>query len=50
MGCTRICRPRTRKFKKVWENYRTFRNEQYQWFRVAENAYESFAFAEAARS
>ena len=37
-------------FRKVWDNYRTFRNEQYQWFRVAENAYETFAFAEAARS
>jgi TRAP-type mannitol/chloroaromatic compound transport system substrate-binding protein len=37
-------------FKKVWENYRAFRNEQYQWFRVAENSYESFAFAEAARA
>jgi TRAP-type mannitol/chloroaromatic compound transport system substrate-binding protein len=36
-------------FKKVWENYRTFRNEQYQWFRVAENNYESFAFAMAAQ-
>ena len=37
-------------FRKVYENYRAFRNEQYQWFRVAENAYETFAFAEAARS
>jgi len=37
-------------FRKVWENYRVFRNEQYQWFRVAENAYEAFAFTEAARS
>jgi TRAP-type mannitol/chloroaromatic compound transport system substrate-binding protein len=36
-------------FKKVWENYRTFRNEQYQWFRVAENAYENFAFPMAAQ-
>ncbi|TCZ62908.1 TRAP transporter substrate-binding protein [Roseicella aquatilis] len=37
-------------FRKVWESYRTFRNEQYQWFRVTENAFESFAFSEAARS
>jgi len=37
-------------FKKVWDNYRTFRNEQFQWFRVAENAYENFAFPMAAQS
>jgi len=37
-------------FKKVWDNYRTFRNEQFQWFRVAENAYETFAFPMAAQS
>ncbi|MBK1660007.1 TRAP transporter substrate-binding protein [Paracraurococcus ruber] len=37
-------------FRKVWDNYRTFRNEQYQWFRVVDNAFDNFAFAEAARS
>ena len=36
-------------FKKVWENYRPYRNEQYQWFRVADNAYDNFAFAMAAQ-
>ena len=37
-------------FKKVWDNYRTFRNEQFQWFRVAENAYENFAYPMAAQN
>ncbi len=36
-------------FKKVWESYRPWRTEQFQWFRVAENSYENFAFAMAAQ-
>ena len=37
------------RFKRIWESYRPFRDEQFQWFRVAENAYDNFAFAAAAR-
>jgi TRAP-type mannitol/chloroaromatic compound transport system substrate-binding protein len=36
------------RFKKTWESYRPFRDEQYQWFRVAENSFENFAFTAAA--
>ena len=35
-------------FKKVWDSYRPWRGEQFQWFRVAENSYENFAFPMAA--
>ncbi|NOG69005.1 TRAP transporter substrate-binding protein [Roseicella sp. DB1501] len=38
------------RFRRMWTSYRAFRDEQFQWFRVAENAYETFAFAAAARS
>jgi TRAP-type mannitol/chloroaromatic compound transport system substrate-binding protein len=41
---------RNPQFKKVWDSYRVFRNEQFQWFRVAESAYEAFAFPAAAQS
>jgi TRAP-type mannitol/chloroaromatic compound transport system substrate-binding protein len=37
------------RFKKMWTSYKAFRDEQFQWFRVAENNYENFAFAAAAR-
>ncbi|MBX9698382.1 MAG: ABC transporter substrate-binding protein [Acetobacteraceae bacterium] len=37
-------------FKKVWDSYRPWRGEQFQWFRVAENSYENFAFAMAAQN
>jgi TRAP-type mannitol/chloroaromatic compound transport system substrate-binding protein len=33
----------------MWTSYKAFRDEQFQWFRVAENAYENFAFAAAAQ-
>jgi TRAP-type mannitol/chloroaromatic compound transport system substrate-binding protein len=33
------------KFKTVYEPWRSFRDEQYLWFRVAELTYENFAFA-----
>ncbi len=37
------------RFRCIYENWRAYRDEQYQWFRVAEHTYESFAFAAAAR-
>ena len=33
------------KFKKVYDQWKAFRDEQYLWFRVAELTYENFAFA-----
>jgi TRAP-type mannitol/chloroaromatic compound transport system substrate-binding protein len=36
------------RFRKMWESYRRFRDEQYQWFRVVENSYENFAYPAAA--
>jgi TRAP-type mannitol/chloroaromatic compound transport system substrate-binding protein len=36
------------RFRRIYENWRAYRDEQYQWFRVAEHTYESFAFAAAA--
>lgn len=32
------------KFKKVYEPWKAFRDEQFQWARVADNNYENFAF------
>jgi len=32
------------RFKKVYESWRPFRTDQFQWFRVAENTYDNFAF------
>jgi TRAP-type mannitol/chloroaromatic compound transport system substrate-binding protein len=37
------------RFRKVWESMRRHRDEQYQWFRIAENTYENFAYAAAQR-
>jgi TRAP-type mannitol/chloroaromatic compound transport system substrate-binding protein len=37
------------KFKKIYESWKTFRDEQYLWFRVAENAYDTFMMAQSAR-
>ncbi|MEN0073706.1 MAG: TRAP transporter substrate-binding protein DctP [Paracraurococcus sp.] len=37
------------RFKKVWTAYRAYRDEEYQWFRVAESSFDNFAFPEAAR-
>jgi TRAP-type mannitol/chloroaromatic compound transport system substrate-binding protein len=31
-------------FKKVYDSWRPFRDQQYQWFRVAEQSFDSFAF------
>jgi TRAP-type mannitol/chloroaromatic compound transport system substrate-binding protein len=32
------------RFKKIWESYRRFRDDEYAWFRVAENSFDNFAF------
>lgn len=32
------------RFKKIYESWRPFRTDQFQWFRVAENTYDNFAF------
>jgi TRAP-type mannitol/chloroaromatic compound transport system substrate-binding protein len=36
------------RFRKLWASYKPYRDEQFQWFRVAENTYENFAFPAAA--
>ena len=33
------------RFKKVYDHFRTFRDTQLQWFRVAENTYDNFVYA-----
>ena len=35
------------KFKKVYDSWSKFREEQFLWFRVAENTYDNFAFTAA---
>jgi TRAP-type mannitol/chloroaromatic compound transport system substrate-binding protein len=37
------------RFRKAWQSMRRHRDEQYQWFRVAENTFENFAYAAAQR-
>jgi TRAP-type mannitol/chloroaromatic compound transport system substrate-binding protein len=37
------------KFKKVYEPWKKFRAEQYLWFRVAENSFDNFVYAESAK-
>jgi len=37
------------RFKKVYEHFMEHRATQYQWFRVAENSFENYAFAAFAR-
>ena len=32
------------KFKKVYDSWKVFREDQFQWFRVSENTYDNFAF------
>ncbi|MCC7464380.1 MAG: ABC transporter substrate-binding protein, partial [Gammaproteobacteria bacterium] len=34
-------------FRKVYENWRPFRDQTFQWFRVAEQTYDAFAFTAA---
>ncbi|MGK7860848.1 TRAP transporter substrate-binding protein [Falsiroseomonas sp. E2-1-a4] len=35
------------RFAKIMESYGRFRTEQFQWFRIAENSYDNFAFSAA---
>ena len=35
------------RFAKMMESYNKFRGDQYQWFRVAENSFDNFAFSAA---
>jgi TRAP-type mannitol/chloroaromatic compound transport system substrate-binding protein len=35
------------RFKTIWESYRKHRDEEFLWFRVAENSYDNFAFTAA---
>ncbi len=37
------------KFKKVYEAWKSFRDEEFLWFRVAENTYDNFTFSAAER-
>ncbi|WP_149538897.1 TRAP transporter substrate-binding protein [Siccirubricoccus phaeus] len=37
------------RFKRVWTAYRAYRDEEYQWFRVAESSFDNFAFPAAAQ-
>ena len=36
------------KFKKVYESWTAFREDQFLWFRVAEHTYENFVYQQAA--
>jgi len=40
---------RNARFKRIWDGYRPFRDDQFQWFRLADSAYDAFAFTAAAR-
>jgi len=35
------------RFARIMESYNRFRTEQFQWFRIAENSYDNFAFTAA---
>jgi TRAP-type mannitol/chloroaromatic compound transport system substrate-binding protein len=39
---------RNAKFKKVYDAWRAFREDQYLWFRVAENTFENFVYSQSA--
>jgi TRAP-type mannitol/chloroaromatic compound transport system substrate-binding protein len=41
--------PKSERFRRIWSAYRAYRDEQYQWFRVAENPFDNFAFPAAAQ-
>jgi len=32
------------RFKIIWDSYRRFRDDEFAWFRVAENSFDNFAF------
>jgi TRAP-type mannitol/chloroaromatic compound transport system substrate-binding protein len=36
------------RFRTIWEAYRPYRSELFQWFRVSENSFDNFAFAASA--
>ena len=36
-------------FKKLYDSYKAFRNEEYLWFQVAEYAYDTFMIRARAR-
>ena len=38
------------KFKKIYEPWKTFRNDQISWFQVAENRFDNFMIAAARMS
>ncbi len=40
---------RNERFRRIWTAYRAYRDEEYQWFRVAENSFDNFAFPAAAQ-
>ena len=40
---------KSERFKKIWTAYRAYRDEEYQWFRVAESSFDNFAFPAAAQ-
>ncbi|MBY0335256.1 MAG: TRAP transporter substrate-binding protein DctP [Acetobacteraceae bacterium] len=35
------------RFRRIWESYNPYRRELFQWFRVAENSFDNFAFSAA---
>ena len=37
------------RFRRIWTAYRAYRDDEYQWFRVAENSYDNFAYPAAAQ-
>jgi TRAP-type mannitol/chloroaromatic compound transport system substrate-binding protein len=37
------------KFKKVYDSWNPFRHDQHTWFRVAENSFDNFVYAHAAK-
>ncbi|WP_431281341.1 TRAP transporter substrate-binding protein [Humitalea sp. 24SJ18S-53] len=37
------------RFKAIWESYKPYRAEQFQWFRIAESSFDNFAFPAAAQ-
>ena len=37
------------KFKKVYEGWKQFRADEYLWFRVAENSFDNFVYAQSAK-
>ena len=40
---------RNPKFRRIWDSYRPYRGELFQWFRISENSFDNFAFAQAAQ-